>query len=125
MQNFTKKNAKGEILTPVKVPDWARPTAIFENDLEVCFTRRACQQLESIFSEGRPSDALIQTTEHMARLLVEVLRGDPRSRYRRNKCSDRLYFVELDGLHVTTWFDEIHGEKTSIVAEILRIRTSK
>ena len=106
----------------IRVPTWATPAAIFEDDLEVCFTPRATRQLDTIFSEGRGAHVLIEERAHMERLLAEVLAGDPRSRYRRDKCSDRLYFIELDGLHMTVWFDEASGEESKIIAEVLRVR---
>ena len=37
--------------------------------------------------------------------IKDILCSDPRSVYRKTKCSDRMYFTELDGLHVTAWFD--------------------
>ena len=51
-------------------------------------------------------------------VLGQLLAAEPRSRYRRDRCSDRLYFIEIDGLHVTAWFDEEDDED---VAEVLRI----
>ena len=107
----------------VQVPPWATPEAIFQGDLRVCLTPRAAQQLDALFEDGRPEHALIKTQGPMRRLLAELLAGDPRSRYRRDKCADRLYFIELDGLHITAWFDEDHAHPTaSTIAEILRIK---
>ena len=37
--------------------------------------------------------------------ITDVLRSDPRSVYRKTKCSDRMYFTSLDGVHVTAWYD--------------------
>ena len=33
---------------------------------------------------------------------------------------DRLYFIELDGLHITAWFDE--AREGQVIAEVLRVR---
>ena len=90
----------------------------------MCFTPRAAKQLDTIFRTDRPQERLIHSAEHMQKLVGEILSGDPRSQYRRDKCSDRLYFVELDGLHITTWFDESENDPEGVVAEILRVRES-
>ncbi|CAB4059529.1 TRMO [Lepeophtheirus salmonis] len=33
-------------------------------------------------------------------------KADPRSCYRKDKCSDKLYFFSHDGVHLTAWFDD-------------------
>jgi len=116
---FDAPSAEGETAASVFVPDWASPTAVKEGDLTVMLTARAKLQLDRCFAGARPKGALIQTQESMLRLVGEVLSGDPRSVYRRDKCSDRLYFVELDGLHFSVWFDEEDGQ---LFAEVLRVR---
>ena len=77
-------------------------------------------------TRGGPEQALIQSRTQMEQLLAELLAGDPRSRYRRDKCSDRLYFIELDGLHITAWFDEDPSiTETSPLAEVLRVQEKR
>lgn len=36
--------------------------------------------------------------------IEDILSADPRSVYRRNSCSDRLYYFTIDNLHITSWF---------------------
>ena len=43
--------------------------------------------------------------EELRAAIRDVMRSDPRSVYRKTKCSDRMYFTSLDGVHVTAWYD--------------------
>ena len=79
--------------------------------------------LDKVFADGRPEKSHYKTIEAFRSLVSDVLAGDPRSIYRKDKCSDRLYFLELDGLHVTAWFDE--DEEGNELAEVLRIRLKR
>lgn len=38
--------------------------------------------------------------------IINVLICDPRSSYRRQKCTDKLYFFTVDTVHISCWFDE-------------------
>ncbi len=102
----------------VKLPTWAKTPSIYEHELKVGLTLRAAKHLKDIFGGGRPESALLKSQGHFMEVLGQLLAAEPRSRYRRDRCSDRLYFIELDGLHVTAWFDE---EDNQDVAEVLRI----
>jgi len=104
------------------VPNWATPEAIYHNDLRVVFSSRAQRQLHSIYATARPEGSLLENPERLISVVSELLAGDPRSRYRRDRCSDRLYFIELDGLHITAWFDEDETDGGTEIAEVLRIR---
>lgn len=104
---------------PARVPPWLSESISLNESLKVSYTGRAHQMLEILFSQPRPLGSHCKTSNEFETLVSEVLAGDPRSRYRKDKCSDRLYFLELDGLHVTAWFDEDQGEE---IAEVLRIR---
>ena len=46
-----------------------------------------------------------------------MMRADPRSVYRKNRGSDRLYFTTVDTVHVTAWYDDSLGGM-----EVLRMR---
>ena len=53
-------------------------------------------------------------------MIRDVLRSDPRSVYRKTKCSDRMYFTSLDGVHVTAWYDpDIDG------MEVIKVKLDK
>ena len=103
----------------VTLPEWAEAPSIYEHGLEVALTPRAGQSLESVLGQQNADDSLLTTAQSFLSVLAQLLAAEPRSRYRRDRCSDRLYFLELDGLHVTVWFD---GEPGSEVAEVLRIK---
>lgn len=83
--------------------------------LNVIFTNRAIEDLEHLTVKNRlvkdcPYDYL-----EAKKSIIEILRNDPRSVYRRQKCSDRLYYFCINNLHVTTWFDDD-------IAEVLRVK---
>ena len=46
------------------------------------------------------------STDELREAIVTVLSEDPRSTYRRKKCSDRLYYCVVDTAHLTSFFDE-------------------
>ena len=105
------------------MPSWLASSLHDERALHVSYTGRAHQMLETIFTGGRPPESHCKTIEKFISLVSEILAGDPRSLYRKDKCSDRLYFLELDGLHVTAWFDE--DEQGNELAEVLRVRLKR
>ena len=83
------------------MPSWLASSVNDERPLQVSYTGRAYRMLETVFAEGRSPESHCQTLLDLRSLVSEILAGDPRSLYRKDKCSDRLYFLELDGLHVT------------------------
>lgn len=103
---------------PIELPTWAQAPSIYENNLTIRLTQRAANQLDSIFKQNPPKASLLTTPSRFLEVLWQLLAAEPRSRYRRDKCSDRLYFVQLDGLHITAWFDDDNGTE---LAEVLRI----
>lgn len=48
----------------------------------------------------------LESTDQARNAIENILLEDPRSSYRRTKCSDRLYYFTLDTMHITCWFDE-------------------
>ena len=52
-------------------------------------------------------------------LVTDMLKADPRSVYRKNRGSDRLYFTTVDTVHVTAWYDDSLGGM-----EVLRLRNT-
>ena len=115
-------NAK-QAAVQASMPSWLVGALNDERALQVSYTGRAYQMLDKVFADGRPEKSHYKTIEAFRSLVSEVLAGDPRSIYRKDKCSDRLYFLELDGLHVTAWFDE--DEEGNELAEVLRIRLKR
>ncbi len=102
------------------IPAWLASTVDTEEPLHVAYTGRAQCMLTKIFEDERSVESHYKTMDSFQAFLGEILAGDPRSLYRKDKCSDRLYFLELDGLHVTAWFDE--DEQGNELAEVLRVR---
>ena len=93
-----------ESLEQVQVPDW-----IGEQGLEISFTQRAISDLEKV-----PSTQNLKNKSDLKQAIMDVLQEDPRSNYRRDKCTDKLYFFTVDNVKVTCWFDED-------LAEVLKI----
>ncbi|XP_039260522.1 tRNA (adenine(37)-N6)-methyltransferase-like [Styela clava] len=94
-------------------------------DLIVVFTCRAEADL-SIYSKGNKLDVTseyrlehISNAEDLRSSIEDILKADPRSTYRRNKCCDRLYYFLIDNCHVTAWFDYSTFPNT---AEVLRVK---
>ena len=81
----------------IKVPDW------IQNDktLKVQFTERALSSLANV-----PLQNEFRCHQDIKQAITEVLEEDPRSNYRKEKCSDKLYFFSVDYVKVTCWFDE-------------------
>ncbi|KAG8196857.1 hypothetical protein JTE90_027569 [Oedothorax gibbosus] len=79
--------------------------------LNVTFTNRALDDLVLITAK----DNCVYSYSEAKEVISEVLRNDPRSVYRKQKCSDRLYYFSINILHVTCWFDDN-------IAEVLRVK---
>ena len=93
-----------ESLEQVQVPDW-----IEEKGLKISFTQRAINDLEKV-----PISSNLKSKNCLKEAIMDVLQEDPRSNYRRDKCTDKLYFFTVDNVKVTCWFDED-------LAEVLKI----
>lgn len=83
----------------VRVPAWVGNP---EDDLSVIFSNRAETSLANIDVSGL---RFLRSREELRSAIVDVLSTDPRSVYRKTRCSDRMYFTTLDGVHVTAWYD--------------------
>lgn len=99
------QNIENSVHEEVKIPDW-----IDNPGLEVNFTPRSLKDLQKVSKNGK-----LKTTEDLKEAIENVLKEDPRSNYRREKCSDRLYFFDVDNVKVTCWFDDD-------LAEVLKIQ---
>ncbi|ELT89165.1 hypothetical protein CAPTEDRAFT_221783 [Capitella teleta] len=80
--------------------------------LSLNFTPEAESQIEQLSAENQLR--FIDSAD-LRRAIVNILSADPRSAYRRKKCSDRLYFFKVDCVHVTCWFN-------GNVAQVLRVK---
>ena len=121
-------------VSSVRTPTWVNNS---EDNLTVLFGERAMKDLDQFPEESRSK--LRQT-------ISVILSADPRcventqlpmlsklqmnnyfpfrSRYRRDRCSDRLYFFEVsDQAHITVWFEQDEGD--SVVSNVLRIRRTE
>ncbi|KAF4090830.1 hypothetical protein AMELA_G00056220 [Ameiurus melas] len=100
------------------VASWIRKPPV--HTLSVRFTPTAERQLADFLpptcsDTGRPKFQFLNGPEEAAAAIRGVLSADPRSVYRRNRCSDRLFFFSLDTAHVTCWFGDGF-------AEVLRVQ---
>ncbi|XP_071483148.1 tRNA (adenine(37)-N6)-methyltransferase-like [Diadema antillarum] len=94
----------------VRVADWVCTPPI--KKLGVRFTPTAEQQLASFWNKGGSTHSLefLRDYAEARQAIEEILAADPRSVYRRNSCSDRLYYFTLDLLHITSWFGRDFAE---------------
>lgn len=88
--------------------------------LHVSFTPSAEIQLQNFHQQEalKPeSDYRLQFLsgeEEIRTSILSVLSEDPRSVYRREKCSESLYFFTVDNIHVTCWFDKDRVEVVKV-----------
>lgn len=96
----------------VRVPSWVGDP---DEDLRVTFTPQAMSDLAEL--DVTQVCSWLASKEEVRGAVVDLLRADPRSVYRKNSCSDRLYFTTVDKVHVTAWYDPRRGG----VMEVLRM----
>ena len=103
----------------VKTPSWVQ-----NKNLKVLFTQRSLNNIDCILQSG-----IVDNKEELLASITSILQADPRSSYRKDKCSDRLYYFSLNkNIHITAWFDEqvknkldsVNGDQ-EIVAEVLKV----
>ena len=99
------------------VADWVKQPPI--PSLSVIFTSRAEAQAEKLVNGH---GCKFTTSEQLKCAMREILEADPRSSYRRNKCSDRLYYFIVGGVHVVCWFDNDVAEVVKIEPEDIEKR---
>ena len=49
---------------------------------------------------------MLSSPDEARKAIVDILRGDPRSTYRRTRCPEQLYHFSIDKINVTCQFDE-------------------
>lgn len=108
----------------VKASSWV--DSVQQTQLNVIFASRAEKDLsafKSVQSSGQERSKydlkFFKDCSSLKQAIIDIFMEDPRSTYRRNKCSDRLYYASIDNCHVTAWFDYT---TTPVTVEILRIK---
>jgi len=99
------------LIRDIKVPAWSQPST--ETSLEVHMSADALSQLRDLEASGACLECL-QDWRAVPAAVAEVLRADPRSVYRSDKCQDKPYFFYFDVLDVKCLFKEKHVEVVSI-----------
>ncbi|XP_067137315.1 tRNA (adenine(37)-N6)-methyltransferase-like [Centruroides vittatus] len=107
-------------INSVNIASWIASPPI--NELNVSFSLRAENALKHFHKkiDTHSSDCefcleFLQEPEQIKEAIRQLLKVDPRSSYRRKKCSDRLYYFTVDNLHITAWFEN------EFETEVLRI----
>lgn len=100
------------------IASWIREPPV--SSLEVRFTAHAEKELAKFLPAGHnksdgPRFKFLRSTEEAIAAIRGVLSADPRSVYRRARCTDKLFYFTLDTADVTCWFG--HG-----FAEVLQVR---
>ena len=100
----------------VIVPDWIENSEEADKccKISVIFTPRSSKQLSNVKLNQ------LKTHQDLKEAIVDVLKEDPRSNYRRDKCSDRLYYFTVDCVKITCWFDQNENDET-VLSEVLKI----
>lgn len=93
-------------------------------ELQAVFTPRALSQLAQFHPksvhEGENCNYCLEYLSNWqaAKSAIEkVLAADPRSVYRRQNCEDRLYYLTVDNIHITCWF-----ENEENLVEVVKIK---
>ncbi|XP_013389904.1 tRNA (adenine(37)-N6)-methyltransferase [Lingula anatina] len=88
--------------------------------LDVRFSPTATKELE-MFSKSSSNPHYVfshfDSVQDAKNAIAKILQADPRSPYRRTKCTDKLYYFAIDSFHVTAWFDDDVN-----VAEVLKVK---
>ncbi|XP_064619079.1 uncharacterized protein LOC135482713 isoform X2 [Lineus longissimus] len=99
------------------VADWI-DDANAKKELLVSFTQRAEKMVRMFGNESKLSPfklGHLKSWGDLRHAIESVLKADPRSVYRREKCPDRLYYFTVDCAHITCWFD-------GNLAEVLKVQ---
>ncbi len=105
---------------PVVPNGWVDGSVV--SDVTVEFSPKSLEQLRR-FHKSDETNLCSHCLKHFSGFddskdaITNLLKADPRSVYRRNKCVDRLYYFTIDSLHITSWFDI----ETNVV-EVLKIK---
>ncbi|KAL7644793.1 UNVERIFIED_CONTAM: hypothetical protein RMT77_004606 [Armadillidium vulgare] len=85
--------------------------------LQVIFNPIAEKQIKSFSSEASIPFRLeyLKSSEELKSAISCVLSEDPRSCYRRQKCSDRLFYFTVDCAHVTAFFVDSEVEVLRVI----------
>ncbi|XP_071526810.1 tRNA (adenine(37)-N6)-methyltransferase [Panulirus ornatus] len=106
--------AKAKGVQGVTTPSWLGAPS---STLQVVFNPIAEAQVE-LFSQNAEKDCyrleFLGDSVELKAAISSILSEDPRSAYRRQKCTSLLYYFTVDTAHITAWFEEE-------VAEVLRV----
>ncbi|CAL4140255.1 unnamed protein product, partial [Meganyctiphanes norvegica] len=99
-----------------KIAPWLLEPPV--SQLEVVINPRAEKQI-ILFSSNSHDQCYrlnyLKNSHELFEAICSVLKEDPRSIYRRQKCSSQLYFFTVDTAHITVWFDQN-------IAEVLKVK---
>ncbi|KAI4903736.1 hypothetical protein NFI96_005127 [Prochilodus magdalenae] len=95
------------------IADWIRNPPVAK--LSVRFTPTAEKELKEFqppesTDTGRPKFQFLKGPDEAMAAIQGILAADPRSVYRRTRCSDRLFFFSLDKADITCWFGDGFAE---------------
>ncbi|CAL9684629.1 unnamed protein product [Knipowitschia caucasica] len=123
--NYPKNSSKSSSERPCygedthsTIASWIREPPV--SSLDVRFTAHAEKQLSEFVPSGcndqdGPKFQFLRSTKEATAAIKAVLSADPRSVYRRERCTDKLFYFTLDAADVTCWFGQGF-------AEVLQIR---
>jgi len=105
------EETESNVKTNVRTPKWVGDP---EENLSVIFSSRAEEDLQRLDVSKLK---WLKSKSELRSAVFDILSSDPRSVYRKTKCSDRMYFTSLDCVHISAWYDpDIDG------MEVLRLK---
>ena len=142
--NYSNDNEDGNsdaIMKRPKMADWVGVTS----QCEVIFSNRSLEGVKKLkrFNKNNTNNKnkiesnnnnndnnfeskeqpFLTSIESLKRAIISTLSNDPRSVYRKQRCSDKLYYFRVDKVVVTCWFDEEERDgDRKLIAEVLKIK---
>ncbi len=101
----------------VKYASWIEQSPVPPIE-DITFTDEALQQLQESCSNERFPLKFYTNWQEVRDAIIEILRLDPRSTYRRKKCQEKTYFFHIDELNISV---DIKDHETGTKAIIFKV----
>ncbi|KAL0490813.1 Nef-associated protein [Acrasis kona] len=120
---FNSAHGGGVDVTPpnVSYPSWIEQPPVSPIE-DITFTEQAIKQLEECCNDAKHPLKFYKDWHDVRDAILEVLRLDPRSTYRRKKCQDKIYYFHIDELNVSVDIkDDVETNKTKAIVTKVEI----
>lgn len=104
-----------------KEAEWSSQASSSQaQQLQIVWQQPALLELRAAIAGG--CMRFVSSEQELMALAAAVLRGEPRSVYRRSKCSAESYGFSLDGVDIVTEWQECDGEGAVPVVHVTKVR---